>query len=77
MHGRVFATNESFLKDDLLWRVGNVESVKIWGDKWILCPTSYAIQSPVKILGLEARVKELIDEYTRLQNLKLIQEMYV
>ena len=30
-----------------VWRVGNGESIKIWGDRWIMSPTSYAIQSPI------------------------------
>lgn len=45
--------------------MGNEDSIKIWKDKWILTPTSYTVQSLIKILGRDAWVKELIDEDTK------------
>jgi hypothetical protein len=29
----------------------NGDSIKIWEDKWVLSPTSYVVQSLVRILG--------------------------
>jgi hypothetical protein len=52
------------------------ESIKIWGDKWIMTPTSYTIQSPIRILDSDARVRQLIDEDSRWWNTPLIQEIF-
>lgn len=67
--------SRSLLKVGLVWRVGNGDSNKIWNDKWIMSPTSYAVQSLVKILGRDARVKELIDEDTKLWKITLLKEI--
>lgn len=29
-------------------------AVKIWGDRWILTPSTYAIQSPPRVLDVKA-----------------------
>ena len=44
------------LLDCLIWRVGNGELIKIWGDCWIPYPTTYAIQTPPRILDMELRL---------------------
>jgi len=45
-----------------VWRVGNGDHIKIWGDKWTFSTSSHRIHSPVKDLGLDARVSVLIDQ---------------
>ena len=54
----------NLLKEGLVWRVRNGASIRIWKDKWILSPSTYAIQSPIKLLDADAKVKELIDGST-------------
>lgn len=60
----------------MLWRVGNGRNIKIWGDKWLLSPTTYAIQSPVHILDSEARVCDIIDPDLQWWNISLIREVF-
>jgi hypothetical protein len=56
------------LKEGLCWRVGNGQSIKIWEDKWIPNPVSYAIQLPVHVLPPDALVSSLIDAETNWWN---------
>jgi hypothetical protein len=65
------------LKKGLIWRVGDGTSIKIWHDRWIPVPSSFAIQSPIRILDREATVNDLIDEETRWWNIPLIQEVFL
>ena len=41
--------------------IGNGENTKIWGDKWVPIPITYAIQSAPRELNGEAKVVKLID----------------
>lgn len=41
-----------------------------------MSPTSYAVQSAIRILSKDTRVKELIDEYTKWWNITLIKEIF-
>ena len=60
-----------------MWRVGDGRSIKIWGDKWLPSPTTYAIQSPVHVLDYEAKVCELIDPDTLWWNISLIEQIFM
>jgi hypothetical protein len=42
---RSICNSRALLKEGLMWRVGNGESIQIWHDKWLPSPTSYVIQS--------------------------------
>ena len=60
----------------MLWRVGDGNSIKIWGDKWIDSTSSGMIQSPVQLLGENAKVRELIDVSTKWWDYELIREVF-
>jgi hypothetical protein len=64
------------LKEGLQWRVGDGKSIKIWGDKWIPRPTTYAIQSFSSLMLRDARVAELIDQRTRSWKVALIKDNF-
>jgi hypothetical protein len=49
------------LKEGLFCRIGNGENTRIWGDKWVPIPTTYAIHSVPRGLDIEAKVMELMD----------------
>jgi len=49
------------LERGLIWRVGNGEKIHIWGDKWLPTPSTFVVQSPIRVLSLNARVADLID----------------
>lgn len=48
------------LEEGFFWRIGNGKSTKIWHDKWLPYPTSYMIQSGVKMLDTKAKEEALI-----------------
>jgi hypothetical protein len=48
------------LKEGLFCKIGNGETTRIWGDRWVLIPTTYTIQSIPRGLDGEAKVVELI-----------------
>ncbi|XP_059436227.1 uncharacterized protein LOC132169166 [Corylus avellana] len=49
------------LKDGLFWRVGNGQSINIWGDCWIPISSTYRIHSPSRVLDPSSKVSELLD----------------
>lgn len=51
----------NLMKEGLIWRVGNGENIKILGDRWIPKPSTFCIQSPVKLFDENSRVAQLID----------------
>jgi len=63
----IFSANDLLTKG-LVWRIGNGFDVNIWGNKWLPTPSSFAVQSPMKVLTENATVSELIDPYTKWRN---------
>lgn len=53
---------KDLLKDRIRWRVDNEKNLRIWGDKWLLSPSSFKIQSPTKNLHDTTLVKELLGD---------------
>jgi hypothetical protein len=49
------------LSQGLLWRVGDGNSIKIWGDRWLPMPITHSVQSPANLFGQTALVSKLID----------------
>ena len=68
--------SKKLLKEGLLWRLGDGESIQISGDRWVPYPLTYAIQSPVRVLSRDARVSALIDPHTSWWNFTRIQEVF-
>ncbi|KAF5445202.1 hypothetical protein F2P56_034269 [Juglans regia] len=66
----------NLLKEGLVWRVGNGESIKIWGDRWIPQLSSYKIQSPIKCLNEVDKVAVLIDGEKGEWKLELVKEVF-
>jgi hypothetical protein len=60
----------------LIWRIGDGSSVRIWGDKWLPCPTSYTVQSLCTSFPNEMKVEALIDWNIGGWNKQLIQEIF-
>lgn len=66
-----------FLSDNILTvRLGNGLKVKIWGDQWLSTPTSFRVQSPVRVLPKEAKVNELISQESFSWNRGLITQLF-
>lgn len=51
------------LQAGLIWRIGDGKNIKIWKDPWIDKLLSNKIQSPLRILSVDALVSDLIDEH--------------
>lgn len=64
---------KELLQEGLVWRVGDGTSINIWGERWIPSPTTYSIQSPVRILPSNAKVSSLIEWEKRCWNVPLLQ----
>ena len=67
---------KKLLQEGLLWRVGDGKSINIWGARWVLSPSSYAIQSPIRILEREAKVSALVDNSTMWWNISLVKSIF-
>jgi hypothetical protein len=53
------------LSQGLLWRVGDGQSSKIWGDCWIPTPTTYKVQFCPCLLDRNSLVSSLIDPISK------------
>jgi hypothetical protein len=67
---------KDLIQDGLIWRIGNGKSVRIWGGKWIPCPTTFSVQSPVFVLGENSTVSELFDREAGGWNVSLIRSIF-
>ena len=56
-----------------VWRVGDVMSIKIRGDKWLPRPHGSCIVLPISILSPNSMVSALIEDDSHSWNLDLIQ----
>jgi hypothetical protein len=73
---RNISNAKKLLQEGLLWRVRDGKSINIWGDWWVPSPTSYVIQSPIKILDKEAKVCALVDTSTMWWNISLVKSLF-
>jgi hypothetical protein len=71
----IFSTRD-LLKQGLVWRVGNGESINIWGDRWLPTPITYTVQSPHVLSLQENRVQTLIDRDSKCWNVPLLQATF-
>jgi hypothetical protein len=69
-------SSKVLLQAGLIWRVGDGERIKIWKDRWVPLPTTYAIQTPVRILDSEARVSSLINRDTKWWDTQLVHSVF-
>jgi hypothetical protein len=63
----------SLVKEGLLWKIGNEENTRIWGDKWVPRLMTFSIQSASKMLNPKAKVIELVDRDTHAWNKELLE----
>jgi ribonuclease HI len=64
------------LEDGLVWRIGDGSNVKIWKDRWLPTPITYAVQSPPKVIPEDSLVATLIDQEAHTWNLGLINSIF-
>ncbi|CAI0405846.1 unnamed protein product [Linum tenue] len=62
---RSLLSAQDFLNRGLRWRIGNGDSVSIWGDRWVpAAPEGFIVSAPCG-LPADAKVRELINPDTR------------
>lgn len=64
------------LKDELILRIEDGNVVKIWGEKWLSTPSTYAMQTPRTRLAKEAKVEELTVQDSKWRKASLIKEIF-
>jgi hypothetical protein len=64
------------LQSGLGWRVGNGESIKFWGDAWLLSPYPQLLLPPHPAMDPNEKVVALIDHDTGWWNFELIQRLF-
>jgi hypothetical protein len=69
--------SKELLSQRLIWRVGDGQSIKVWGGKWLPTPSSFSIQSPATNLHTDATMSDLIDRDLRGWNHALIQKSFL
>ena len=60
-----------------VWRVGNGESIKICGDRWLPQASNSRVISPITGLALEARVCDIIDQGSLTWKASLIEQTFL
>ncbi|KAK9992106.1 hypothetical protein SO802_027091 [Lithocarpus litseifolius] len=51
---------QQLVKQGIRWNVGNGESVRVWGDKWLPSSSTFKLVSPRLFMHADLRVNELI-----------------
>ncbi|KAL0419133.1 UNVERIFIED_CONTAM: hypothetical protein Sradi_1326800 [Sesamum radiatum] len=64
------------MKEGIRWRIGNGNSVQVWGDKWIPRPYTFLPITPASGLTPKLRVAELIDKDSRSWNLDMVNSLF-
>lgn len=68
---------QELVKYGLRWRIGNEESVKVWGDKWVPTSTTFQITSPMLFMHPDRRVRELINKEEACCKLEVIKALFL
>ena len=65
------------LNEGLFCKVGDGENTRVWGDKWVPIPTTFAIHSLLRELNGNTKVAELIDRDCQGWNKELIERLFL
>jgi ribonuclease HI len=74
---RSIFTARDLVNEGAIWRIGNGEDVRVWGDKWLPTPTSFSVQSPRLNREKDMRVSNLIDKDLKQWNSSLIASIFL
>ncbi|XP_040987788.1 uncharacterized protein LOC121235507 [Juglans microcarpa x Juglans regia] len=64
------------IRRGMRWRVGNGESISIWGQKWLPKTMTGCVQTPVNGINADARVRVLINEVGVGWKLDLVSQVF-
>jgi hypothetical protein len=68
---------KDLVKEGAIWRIGNGDDVRVWGDKWLPTPTSHSVQSPRINWVEDMRVSSLINKDLKQWNSPLIASIFL
>ena len=68
---------QPLVKNGLRWRLGNGESIQIWGDKWLPKPSTFMVSSPRLFMPHDMKVGELINKDEASWNADAIDALFV
>jgi hypothetical protein len=64
------------LREGIIWRVGTGSRIRIWDEPWLPSPGNHFVESPVRLLGRDATVSELLDINTNWWNMELVHAVF-
>jgi hypothetical protein len=67
----------AILKEGLFCKIGDGKDTRIWGDKWVPIPSTFAIHSAPRELNKDAKVAELIDIDRHKWNIDLLEKLFL
>lgn len=73
---RSIISAKSVIEHWTMWRIGDGEDMQVWGDKWIPMPSTFSVQTPINTLPADAKVKDLIDTYTKEWKVTIVKEIF-
>ncbi|KAL3839206.1 hypothetical protein ACJIZ3_023797 [Penstemon smallii] len=65
-----------FISAGLRWRIGNGNSVRIWGDKWLPRPHSFRVTTPPSIIPEDSTISVLFDADCGSWNRQLVESIF-
>lgn len=68
---------QALVKKGRRWQVGNGHGIMIWKDKWLPCPSTYEIVSPVSSLPGNSQVATLIDDVNGAWKTDLVWQVFL
>jgi hypothetical protein len=75
--GRSILASKDLIQNGVIWRIGNGNDVRIWGEKWLLTPSSFSVQTPRSAHSENMKLSDLIDMEERQWNRPLISSLFL
>lgn len=64
------------VKDGMFCKIGDSCKTQIWRDNWLPTPTTFRVQSPIRVLNKNALVESLINHNTKTWNSQLSGQIF-
>jgi hypothetical protein len=73
---RSICNSKELLHQGLIWRVGDGNLIRVWGDRWLATPISHKVQSVPRIIDRNSKVAYLINLDSKCWKIDLIKEVF-
>ena len=68
---------QHLVKQGICWNVGNGESIRVWGDRWLPSSSTFKVVSPRLFMPADLRVSELISQETVSWKMQVIDALFL